>query len=447
MLRQSLFCLLLCVLAVSARAADPLDVYPQQPEKLCIDKTTDEAWSLLDVMTMAICRNPSLKHRFLATRISAAQYGQSLSNYFPTLNGAVSVTPSVQKQQSRSSRTSTDLSAQIALNLLLLDFGARGAQAAQMQAYLAAAQSTYDSSLQQLLYDVSNAYYSVLSSQENYAGLQKSEEASKKAQEEARSRFKIGLVPKSDVLQAETAYAQARLASEVAKKNIQLKKGALAQLLSMAPDTPFTLEVPAKKIVKEKEFDDFNSVIDTAFAQRPDLQAAWQNVSAAQEAITAAQSDGLPSVSATARAGVSDDLKSAHDTTYNAAAGLTLNVPLFTGFQHTYKVEQAEAAYAQAQEELERLKNTVQKEVWDAIQNYRTFYTTHQISKTLLRSAEESEKVAFASYKVGKINILSLLEAQTQLANARIEYNTSFYNFLITKADVLRTLGQMEQKK
>ena len=290
-------------------------------------------------------------------------------------------------------------------------------------------------------------YYSVLSAQENHEGLQKSEVASKKAYEEAQSRFKLGLVPKSDVLQAETAYAQARLASAVAQKNIQLRKGALAQLLSIAPDTPFTLKMPSKKIVKENEFEDFNGLIDTAFAQRPDLKAAWHNVSAAQEAVTAARSDGLPSLSATARAGVGDDLRAGDDTVYNAAAGLTLNVPLFTGFQHTYKVEQAEAAYAQAQEELEQLKNTIQKEVWDAIQNYRTFYTTHQISKTLLRSAEESEKVAFASYKVGKLNILSLLDAQTQLANARIEYNTSFYNFLIAKADVLRTLGQMEQKK
>ena len=444
---KSAFLLLFCMCAFLAQAADPLDVYPQQPEKLCAEKTTDEAWSLLDVMTMAICRNPTLKYRFLATRVSAAQYGQSLSKYFPTLNGTAALTPSIQKQKSRSSNKSTDLSAQLALNWLLLDFGARGAQAAQMQAYLEAAQSSYDSSLQQLLYDVSNGYYSVLSAQENHEGLQKSEVASKKAYEEAQSRFKLGLVPKSDVLQAETAYAQARLASAVAQKNIQLRKGALAQLLSIAPDTPFTLKMPSKKIVKENEFEDFNGLIDTAFAQRPDLKAAWHNVSAAQEAITAARSDGLPSLSATARAGVGDDLRAGDDTVYKATAGLTLNVPLFTGFQHTYKVEQAEAAYAQAQEELEQLKNTIQKEVWDAIQNYRTFYTTHQISKTLLRSAEESEKVAFASYKVGKLNILSLLDAQTQLANARIEYNTSFYNFLIAKADVLRTLGQMEQKK
>ena len=439
--------ILFCGLALTAKAADPLDVFPQKPEQLCTDKSTDTSWSLLDVMTMAICRNPSLKYRFLATRVSAAQYGQSLSNYFPTLNGTASLTPSVQKQTSRSANVSTDLSAQLALNWLLLDFGARGAQAAQMQAYLEAAQSTYDSALQQLLYDVSDGYYSVLSAQENYEGLQKSEASAKKSYEEAQSRFKLGLVPKSDVLQAETAYAQARLSSTVSQKNIQLRKGALAQLLSMEPDTPFTLKRPEKKIVKDSELDDFDALVQAAFESRPDLQAAWKNVSAAREAVTAAKSNGLPTLSATARAGVGDDLRTSHDTVYNAAAGLTVNVPLFTGFQQTYQVEQAEAAYAQSQEELERLKNTIQKEVWDAVQNYRTFYTTHQISKTLLRSAEESEKVAFASYKVGKINILSLLDAQTQLANARIEYNTSFYNFLIAKADVLRTLGQMEKAK
>ena len=97
--------------------------------------------------------------------------------------------------------------------------------------------------------------------------------------------------------------------------------------------------------------------------------------------------------------------------------------------------------------ELLALENRIQNDVWTAIQEYETSFKTHTISQTLLKSAEESERVAFASYKVGKMNIISLLDAQSQLAQARVEYSTSFYNFLTSKAALLKALGKMEKIK
>jgi outer membrane protein TolC len=43
------------------------------------------------------------------------------------------------------------------------------------------------------------------------------------------------------------------------------------------------------------------------------------------------------------------------------------------------------------------------------------------------------------------MNIISLLDAQSQLAQARVEYSTSFYNFLTSKAALLKALGKMEK--
>ena len=60
---------------------------------------------------------------------------------------------------------------------------------------------------------------------------------------------------------------------------------------------------------------------------------------------------------------------------------------------------------------------------------------------------KENERVAFASYKVGKVNILTLLDAQSSLASARVENSTSFYNFLTAQNKLQKALGQMEKVK
>ena len=60
----------------------------------------------------------------------------------------------------------------------------------------------------------------------------------------------------------------------------------------------------------------------------------------------------------------------------------------------------------------------------------------------MLESAKENQRVAFASYEVGRGSILNLLTAESQLASARQENASAFYNVLIAKANLYRTIGR-----
>ena len=126
---------------------------------------------------------------------------------------------------------------------------------------------------------------------------------------------------------------------------------------------------------------------------------------------------------------------------------LTLTVPFFTGFSQSYKIGQAELQYQAAQQQLKDAKSSIENEVWAAVQDYETSLESFKISQTLLESATENERVAFASYKVGKVNIITLLDAQSSLASARVENSTSFYNFLKAQNKLQKALGQMEKVK
>ena len=84
----------------------------------------------------------------------------------------------------------------------------------------------------------------------------------------------------------------------------------------------------------------------------------------------------------------------------------------------------------------------MENEVWSAYQNYKTAQRSYEISQTVLESAEENHRVAFRYYEVGKTDILNLLSAVAQLADARQNKITAFYSLLLSKANLYKSIGE-----
>lgn len=447
-MRKFLSALLMASCFVSpAFALDVWGIYDDKTQKVCHDVDLNSEIDLPQVMEKAICANPSLKISYFSTLISGSSYGQGLSSYLPDVSATGSVSSSDRKIDGGSSTQSSDASASVRLSWLLLDMGGRSASADRLKAYLESSYLMYDDTLQTVLFDVVSAYYAVLSAEEKYEGLLKSEESYKKSYEEANSRYQLGLVPLSDKLQAQTSYDQARLACNVARKNIAIERGNLANLLDVSPDIHFKLVRPDKNVEDNGKVDAFDKLVAKALENRSDFKANQQELIAAEKQITVAKSEALPYLSGDASASADKDIRDGNRAQYGASAGLTLTVPLFTGFSNSYKIGQAKYQYEQAKETLEQSKNKIENEVWAAVQDYQTSLESFKISKSLLASAKENEKVAFASYKVGKVNILTLLDAESSLASARVENSTTFYNFLTAKAKLQRVLGETERTK
>ena len=441
----------LCVCAglfsVSANAMDPFSIYDDKAAAVCEEQSMEGQIDLAVVMEKAICANIGLKTSYLAALVSGASYGQGLSSYLPDISVGESLEVGSRKIDGGSHTKTGSVGAWARLNWLLLDFGGRSANVDRLKAALQSSYFAYDDTLQTLLYTVAENYYGVLAAEEKYEGLMESEKSAQKAFEEAKSRYDLGLVPLSDKLQAQTSYEQAKLASNVARKNIALERGNLAHLLNMPPYTMFDLKRPEKDLKNLPKIEEIKGLIDKALAQRPDYKAIQQDLLSAERQIDVAKSDGLPYLSGNLNAGADKDIRDGNRAVYSGSAGLSLTFPIFTGFSQSYKIGQAELQYQAAQEKLKNAKSSIENEVWSAVQDYETSLESFKISQTLLDSAKEAERVAFASYKVGKVNILTLLDAQSQLASARVENSTSFYNFLTAQNKLQKALGQMEKMK
>ncbi len=436
---------MLALVAVPALALDPFSVYRAKAPTDCLDaKIGEEAIDLIQLIQIGICNNPTLSRSYMSVKESEASYGASRSSYLPDITALAGLNASHQREQGEHGRQEEPYEANVALSWLMYDFGGRSAQVDQMKAYLDAAQFTYNATLRDTVLSITTAYFDLLSAEEVLKSARTSEASFKKSYEESVRRFELGLVSASDQLLAKTTYEQSRLTVVQAENAVKQNAGVLAVLLNLPPDTPFTLAPPPKdRDITQLETDmTVSEMMEVALTARPEMQSKRSTLLAAEKAIDIARSEGLPSVSVTARAGYDDAWK--HRTNYqlSSSIGVSLSIPIFMGFSNTYNVSAARFRYNQAALDLAATADDIRNQVWSAYQNYQTAISSYAITQKALESAVENERVAFASYQIGQESILNLLTAGSQLATARTDVIVAFYGVLTSKSTLYRAIGR-----
>lgn len=445
---KTFFLLGVCILGFSlnAQAAiDPFKVYSAKAPSGCLDKSIGKtALTLTDLISIGICNNPLLNQDFMSVKAAEADLGQARSEYLPSVDGTAGAMTDYEKEQHARSMKNDPYSGNLALNWLLYDFGGRSARNDRTRAYLETAQFSYNTSLQDLVFSISQTYYNLLGSQEVLKSAKMSEESFRKSYQESKRKFELGLVSASDKLLAKTSYEQSKLAVIQAENDVKINTGNLAYYLNLSPRIEFNLVRPKrdKKEIDLETKQTVDELIELALSARSEVKGAKSDVEATKQNINVAKAAALPSVSATSGVSYNDDWKNSNPYQYGASAGIKLSVPLFTGFSDTYKISKARYQYSQAQSSLTNTQDTVRNQVWSAYQDYLTAVSSFENSKVVLKSAEENQRVAFAMYQVGKGSILNLLTAESQLSTSRQENIVSFYGVLTAKAKLYRSIGR-----
>lgn len=430
--------------AIPGLALDPLGAYSVRPPKGCIDKNViQDELSLTDLIQISLCTNPSLSAQYMGVKASEAGLGASRAQYLPTVTLTGNGVIAGEKTQGHSYTQAEPYSGKAEASWLLFDFGGRGARIDSTRAYMEAANFTYNASLQQLVLSVQTAYLNLLAAQESLVSAKASLETYKQSYNEAEKRYKLGMVSLSDKLQTRTRYEQAILTVVQAENQVKQNAGALAILVNVAPNTPIKLSKPRfDKTTTRIENDNVKELMALALANRPEIKAQSSAQKASKANLHNAKSQLLPSLSATASAAYNDNWKHSRPYVKDNSAGLMLSWPIFSGFSNTYQIQQASYEYKQSQEEMQDLKRRVENEVWAAYQNYKTAVRSYEISQTVLESAEENHRVSYRYYEVGKTDIINLLSAVAQLADARQNKITAFYSVLLSKAQLYRSIGK-----
>jgi outer membrane protein len=447
--------LLACIVAgmPAARAAGPAD--PFDSEQLhaqapgtstygsivapCTAKPGSAPLTLTEVVDYALCNNPQTRLAWANARAQAAAVGVAESAYLPSL--------SLNAERSRNSIDDAGVayyqkSASLGVSYLIYDFGGRAANLESARQVMTAVAATQDAALQSVFLAAVQAYYQSYATRAAVDAAAEAERAASESLKAATARHRIGTATSADELQAQTAAAQATLTRIQAEGNARTALGILANAMGLdAQETPAL--VPPTEAAPDADFErNLDTLIAAAKRTRPDLMAAEAQVAAARADIDAARAAGRPSIAVSASQGYSNP--ALNGSARNGSIGVTLTVPLFTGFATTYRVRGAEAQLAARTAQRDQLSRQVSLDVWRSYYALTTALQSVRASGDLLASATASEGVARGRYKAGAGSILDLLSAQSALASARLQNIQALFDWRIAKAALAQAMGQLD---
>lgn len=396
--------------------------------------------ALAEVVEHALCNNPQTREAWANARFQAAQVGVSEAAYLPAVS--VGAAQSRNWQDGSTASGANQLSATASLSYLLYDFGARDAALENARQILAALNATQDAALQAVFLAAVQGYYQLFATQAAVASATEAEKSALESFNAASARYQVGSGTPTDKLQAQTAHSQAvlnRIQAEGEAKNAQ---GVLANSMGVDANRPFEITPPSLRMPDARIDRDIAQLIADARRLRPDLAAASAQVNAAKANAEAARASGMPTLALTTNlnrthSGIADPANS-------AALGVSLNFPLFTGYNTTYRTRAALAQVETRLAQQERLNQQVALDVWKAWQGLVTGTQAVTSSSDLVASASESARVSLGRYQAGVGTILELLTAQTALANARLQHIQALYNWHIAKAVLAQAMGQLD---
>ena len=422
------------------------EIYSATVPTECLDKeiSLDKEVSLIDLIKIGICNNPGLSADYMGLKGSEADFGAAKSEYFPNINLGAGANKNTNKKQGYSHTENDPYNLNLGLSLLLYDFGGRSARIDNFRYYLANAGFSYNATLQDLILSIHTQYFKLLGAMEDLKSAKANEAMYKKSYDEASRKYEVGLAVLNDKLQTQTSYEQSKLRVLEMENAVKQSQGNLAMILNLPPQTKFKLKQPPKDrdltVLGRK--DTIDKMIETAARERDEIKAQEMILNASNSKLQELRSSRYGSFSLAAESGYNNSWRPSRSYNRDNSIGINYKLPLFTGFNTSYKIASAKYKREQERYNLDAIRNRIKNEVWAAYHNYQTAMKSYEVSKKVLKSAEENEKVAFKSYEVGNTDIINLLTAETQLAEARDTLINAFYTVLINKATLYRAIGR-----
>ena len=283
------------------------------------------------------------------------------------------------------------------------------------------AQSKYDMEEAQVVLDVEQAYWQIISIagkkrlSESYAELLHTLESDVNASVEA------GVMTESDALQIQVKANEADMLRTKATNGLTLAKMLLCQRIGLPLDSDIELAdehldmVPLPERTRDKSLDDI-------YADRPEtrsLELASRIYDAKAKVIRA---DGLPKVALTANWLVSNPNPfNGIQNTWNGgmlSTGVMVNIPLFHGLENANKYRKAKAEASLYRTQLEDAKEKIELQVTRERKAYDEALEKLSMAQANLASAEENLRTATIGFEAGVISTSTVLSAQTAWLSA-----------------------------
>ncbi|MCL6620966.1 MAG: TolC family protein [Syntrophobacterales bacterium] len=256
----------------------------------------------------------------------------------------------------------------------------------------------------------------------------------------ARNLYEVGLTTYNDVLQAEVALADAEQRLITARSDVTTATSQLNKLLALPIGTPLKLAEESELAVPVAELP---QAARTALERRPDLKAAEGRIRQGEKAVTQAQAGFYPRVFVQAGQTWQQNDTWLHDNQWFAIVGLQWS--LFSGFDTRAQVRQAKERLEQLKLKRQDLSDQVKLEVQTAYLDVKDTAERIRVTQKAVSQGEENLRLNEERYKEQVGTATDVIDAQTLLTKARVNFYNARYDHQMAKATYLWAVGAINE--
>lgn len=402
--------------------------------------------SLEKSIEVALENNRQIHAAQQALREVSAKVRETRTSFFPQLSSQSTYTRLEEVPSFEISGSSTEMGkkevydAKASLNQPLYTGGAllythRGARAE-----FSASQGKYDKVRQGLVYNVKEAYFSVLKAQKFVEVSMQEVENIEFHLKVVQDYYEVGLVPRNDLLTAQVELANAKQKLIEARNKLRLAKSSFNIFLGR--DLEAEVRIIDVETFEPQKFA-LKECVVSAYQDRPELREAQANISSGKARIKLAQSGYKPSISLRGDYDWQKGTMDAPDEFEGAWTAMAIaDINIWDWGKTHSQVLQAEAGLEALRDSQILLKDAISLEVKEAYLSLNEAQEKVEVMTKAIEQAQENLRIMEERYKVQAATTTDVMDAQTLLTNAMTSYFQALYDCHIAKAGLCKAMGR-----
>lgn len=317
-----------------------------------------------------------------------------------------------------------------------------------------AAGTMYDKTLQDIIVEVDDAYWNLVALHSKKKLAEGYKALVDKLESDVEQLVKEGMATKSDLLSVKVKVNEAGVTLIQVNNGIELSRMNLCRICGLDMNQPIEVEDDMDDKAQSAEAignagladQTADNLVQQAESNRKELQALNLKNKIYDEKIKLARAEYLPKLA------LMGGYLASNPSVFNSFehrlkgmwnVGVTLNVPILTWGDRSYKVKAAKAEACMHRYETEEVKEKIELQVNQCLQKLQESLERYQTTLRSVDEAEENLRYANLGMKEGVVTLSNVMEAQTAWLKAKSEWVNAQVDVRLANLYLKKAIGSI----
>ena len=301
-------------------------------------------------------------------------------------------------------------------------------------------------SKQDLVNQVTKAYYQLMLTQDSYDVLQKSYKLAEDNYNIVNAKYRQGTVSEFDKITAEVQMRSVKPSVISAGNAVTLSKLQLKVLMGITADVDIKIDDSLAAYEGVVFANQLDNTVHEGLVNNTTMKQLELNRLMLQKNIKSLRTNFMPTLGlgySYQYQSMNNDSWNVFNYNYGSSSSLvfSLSIPLYKASNFT-KLKSNRIQMRQLDQNRLDTERKLNMQITSYQDNMSASSEQVSSNKENVMQAEKAVQIAGKRYEVGKGTVLELNTSQVQLTEAELTYNQSIYDYLVAKADLDRVLGR-----